>query len=86
MSMNDASWPIFIAAPFISPSVRTIFSAVSRWRASSFSSATSSGRATPAALVPAYRAAWEPIAVPSFAERRIRPFGIFISSPATRSA
>ena len=51
--MNEASWPIFIAAPFISPSVRTIFSAVSRWRASSFSSAPSSERATEAALVPA---------------------------------
>ncbi len=51
--MNDASWPIFIAAPFISPSVRTSFSAVSRWRASSFSSAPSFVRATPAALVPA---------------------------------
>ena len=51
--MNEASWPIFIAAPFISPRVRTIVSAVSRWRASSFSVASSRGRATAAALVPA---------------------------------
>ena len=51
--MNEASWPIFIAAPFISPSVRTIFSAVSTWRASSFSSLSSCERAMPAALVPA---------------------------------
>ena len=51
--MNEASWPIFIAAPFISPRIETILSAVSRWRASSFSCAPSSERATPAALVPA---------------------------------
>ena len=51
--MNEASWPIFIAAPFISPRVETIFSAVSTWRASSFSAATSSGSARLAALVPA---------------------------------
>ena len=46
MSTNEASWPSFIAAPFISPSVATIFIAVSRWRASSFSCAPSSERAT----------------------------------------
>ena len=57
MSTNDASWPSFIAAPFISPSVATIFIAVSRCRASSFSCAPSSVRATDAALVPAYFAA-----------------------------
>ena len=53
MSTNEASWPIFIAAPFISPSVRTIFSAVSTWRASSFSAASSFERAIVAARVPA---------------------------------
>ena len=31
--MKEASWPIFIAAPFILPSVSTIRSAASRWRA-----------------------------------------------------
>ena len=83
MSTNDASWPSFIAAPFISPRIETILSAVSRWRASSLSCAPSSVRATPAALVPAYRAACPPSAVPSFAERRTRPFGILCSSSAT---
>jgi hypothetical protein len=51
--MNDAIWPSFIAAPFISPSAPTSFIAVSRWRFSSLSRAPSSERATPAALVPA---------------------------------
>ena len=51
--MNEASWPSFIAAPFISPRIETIFTAVSRWRASSRSWASSSERATLAALVPA---------------------------------
>ncbi len=51
--MNDASWPSFIAAPFISPRIETIFSAVSRWRCSSFDCATSSLRPTLAARVPA---------------------------------
>ena len=35
VSMNEASWPIFIAAPFMRPSVSTIRSAASRWRRSS---------------------------------------------------
>ena len=35
MSMKEAIWPIFIAAPFISPSTEAIFSAVSMWRVSS---------------------------------------------------
>ena len=51
--MNEASWPIFIAAPFIVPSVLTIRSAASRWRASSASAARSLERATLAARVPA---------------------------------
>ena len=80
MSMNEASWPSFIAAPFICPSVATIARAVSRCRASSRSRAPSSERATEAAFVPAYRVAWTPRAVPSFAERRTLPFGIFPSS------
>ena len=33
--MKEASWPIFIAAPFMRPSVSTICSAASRWRCSS---------------------------------------------------
>ena len=53
MSTNEASWPSFIAAPFISPSVEASFSAVSMWRASRRSSARSLERATFAVLVPA---------------------------------
>ena len=51
--MKEANWPSFIAAPFIWPSAPTIFSAVSRWRCSSFSLPPSSERATLVALVPA---------------------------------
>ena len=51
--MNEASWPIFIAAPFIRPSVSTIRSAASRWRRSSASAAASGERARFAARVPA---------------------------------
>ena len=51
--MNEASWPSFIAAPFISPRTEAIRRAVSRCRESSFSFAPSSERAMPAALVPA---------------------------------
>ena len=51
--MNEASWPIFIAAPFISPRIEAIFTAVSRCRASSARSASSLERATLAAFVPA---------------------------------
>ena len=53
MSMNEAIWPIFIAAPFISPRVEAIFSAASMCRVSSLSSALSEERATFAATVPA---------------------------------
>jgi hypothetical protein len=81
--MNDASWPIFMAAPFISPRTDAIFTAVSRCRASSRVSAASSERATLAAFVPAYRVAWVPIADPSFTERRILPLGILSSAMAS---
>ncbi len=81
--MNDASCPIFIAAPFISPRTEAIFTAVSRCRASNRVSATSSERATLAALVPAYRVAWVPITDPSFAERRILPLGILSAAMAS---
>ena len=53
MSMKEASWPSFIAAPFISPRAETIAAAVSMWRDSSRSLAASSPRAIPAARVPA---------------------------------
>ena len=53
MSTNEASCPTFIAAPFISPKTDAIRTAVSMCRASSFSSAPSFERATPAAFVPA---------------------------------
>ena len=51
--MKDAIWPIFIAAPFISPSTEAIFSAVSMCRVSRRSWAFSSERTTLAAAVPA---------------------------------
>ena len=53
MSMKEAIWPIFIAAPFISPRTETIFSAASTWRVSSRSWAFSSERPRLAAAVPA---------------------------------
>ena len=53
VSMNDASCPIFIAAPFIVPSTSTMRSAASRCRASIASAARSFERATLAARVPA---------------------------------
>ena len=53
MSMKDAIWPIFIAAPFISPRTEAIFRAVSRCLVSRRSCAFSSERATLAATVPA---------------------------------
>jgi hypothetical protein len=53
VSMNDASWPIFIAAPFMVPSASTIRSAASRWRWSSTSSPRSFERTRFAALDPA---------------------------------
>jgi hypothetical protein len=51
--MNEAIWPIFIAAPFISPRTEAIFSAVSICRVSRRSCAFSSERTTLAAAVPA---------------------------------
>ena len=51
--MKEASWPIFMAAPFMRPSVSTIRSAASRWRCSSASEASSGERARLAARVPA---------------------------------
>src|SRR5918995_4695067 len=80
VSMKEANWPSFIAAPFICPRAPTIFIAVSKWRWVSCSLLCSSERPTLAALVPAYLALWTPTIEPSFAERRIRPLGIFESS------
>ena len=51
--MKEASWPIFIAAPFIEPSVFIIRSAASMCVCSSASSPRSFERATLAARVPA---------------------------------
>src|SRR3954453_5987511 len=75
-SMNDASWPSFMAAPFMVPSTSTIRSATSRWRRSSSSAARSSERATLAARVPAIRAPPPPTAEDRRAVRRTRPFGM----------
>ena len=78
--MKEASWPIFMAAPFIVPRVSTIRSAASRWRLSICSLARSPDRARLAALVPAYRAPCVPITDPSCAVRRTLLFGIAPSS------
>jgi hypothetical protein len=51
--MNEASCPIFIAAPFMRPSVATIRSAASRCRRSSAADASSDDRVRLAARVPA---------------------------------
>src|SRR6478752_2396920 len=75
--MNEAIWPIFIAAPFISPRTEAIFRAVWRCLFSRYSCDFSSERATFAATVPAYLVAWLPIAVPTFAERPSLLLGIF---------
>ena len=75
VSMKEASWPIFIAAPFICPRAPTIFIAVSRWRCLEPLLAASSERTTLAALVPGVAGALDADAVPSLAERRIRPWG-----------
>src|SRR4029079_14849200 len=70
--MNEAIWPIFIAAPFISPRTEAIFRAVWRCLFSMCSCEFSSERATFAATVPAYLVAWLPIAVPTFRARPAR--------------
>ena len=51
VSMNDATWPTFIAAPFICPSTSKICSAASIWRRPAASARPSSPRVRLAALV-----------------------------------
>ena len=51
VSMNEATWPTFIAAPFIWPSTSRICSAASIWRRSAASCRASSPRVRFAALV-----------------------------------
>src|SRR3954447_20147586 len=78
-SMNDATCPTFIAAPFIWPSTSTICSAaLSRSRAFA-SSRSCSPRVRLAALLAYARAAWPPTSPPTFAVRRTRPVGIGFS-------
>ncbi len=62
VSMNEASWPIFMAAPFIDPSASTIRSAASRCARSRCSVRVSSLRPTDRARAPAYPAPLAPIA------------------------
>ena len=73
--MKEASWPIFIAAPFIVPSVSTSRSADSSASSSMRSRRLSLERTAPAALVPAKRAPSRPARMPSRAERRRRLLG-----------
>src|SRR5689334_1903892 len=79
MSMNDATWPIFMAAPFIWPSTSTICSAASIWRRSAAARRPSLSRVRLAALVAYESAAWPPTSPPTFAVRRIRLVGIGLS-------
>ena len=51
VSMKDATWPTFIAAPFIWPSTSKICSAASIWRRSAAARRASSPRVRFAALV-----------------------------------
>src|SRR5687767_13915450 len=74
--MNDASWPIFIAAPFIDPSASTIRSAASRCDLSSVSDASSFDRVRFRARVPAYFAPEAPITDPTLAVRLTLPVGM----------
>ena len=74
--MKEASWPIFIAAPFIVPSVSTRRSADARAVSSIRSRRLSFERTTPAALVPANRAPSTPARMPSIAERPSRLLGM----------
>ena len=49
--MNDATWPTFIAAPFIWPSTSKICSAASIWRRAAAACRASSPRVRLAAFV-----------------------------------
>ena len=51
VSMNEVTWPTFIAAPFIWPSTSTICSAASIWRFSAAARRPSSSRVRLAAFV-----------------------------------
>src|SRR3954454_18147919 len=76
VSTKEATWPTFIAAPFMFPSTSKICSAASSWRRSAAAFLPSSSRVRSAAR-PAYeRAAWPPARRPTLAARRMRPFGI----------
>ena len=74
--MKEASCPIFIAAPFIAPSVSTSRSADASAAPSMRSRRFSLERTTPVALAPANRAPSAPARMPSFAERARRLLGI----------
>src|SRR4051812_7028475 len=78
--MNDASCPIFIAAPFIVPSVSTIRSAESSATRSMWSRCLSRPRTSPLAFAPAKRAPSKPARHPTPADRRSRLFGMLRSS------
>ena len=73
VSMNEASCPIFIAAPFIVPSASTIRSAVSMCDLSSAAAPFSFDRTRFAARVPAYLAPDVPMTCVTLAVRCARP-------------
>ena len=74
--MKEASCPIFIATPFIPPSVSTRRSADASAVSSIRSRRFSLERTAPVALVPANRTPSAPARMPSFAERASRLLGI----------
>jgi len=83
--MKEATWPTFIAAPFIWPKTSKICSAASTWRFSAAARRASSPRVRFAAFVAYWRAVWPPASRPTLAARRTRPVGIFGSSVAIAS-
>jgi 2-keto-4-pentenoate hydratase/2-oxohepta-3-ene-1,7-dioic acid hydratase in catechol pathway len=86
--MNDATWPTFIAAPFIWPSTSKICSAASIWRLEAAAYLASSPRVRFAAFVAYPRAAWPPASFPTFAALLTLPVGrsFAIGDQSTRKA
>src|SRR4051812_38755411 len=84
--MNEASCPIFMAAPFIVPSVSTMRSADSSARSSMCSRCRSRGRTRPVALAPAKRAPSKPARRPTRAERPSRLLGMMLSPESAISS
>ena len=79
LSRKEATWPTFIAAPFIWPSTSTICSAALIWRRSAAARRPSWSRVRFATLVAPDLAASEPASRPSLRGPATRPLGIDLS-------